>query len=162
MTVMFCFMQLGGVVKPNDGKCHMTDSTPNADGTIDYDKWDELVSFSYSPPKDILSISLTFFPQDFPSIGQIAEKLDEFDIIPIFAVVRNFQDLYGVQAITTFSVTTCTKCIGITLEINKATVRTIMFLHADAMHLHNGLVTVSMCLCDLCILTDSPLLSSKI
>ena len=35
--------------------------------------------------------------QDFPSIGQIAEKLDEFDIIPILAVVERFQELYAVR-----------------------------------------------------------------
>ena len=36
-------MKLGGVVKPNDGKCHMDDVTLNQDGTIDYADWDTLV-----------------------------------------------------------------------------------------------------------------------
>jgi protocadherin alpha len=63
---------LGGVVKPNDGQCHM--GSLRDDGTRQYEEWDTL---------------------DYPSIGQIAEKLDEFDIIPIFAVVRGFQDLYS-------------------------------------------------------------------
>ena len=35
--------------------------------------------------------------QDYPSIGQIVEKLDQFDIISIFAVTENFQELYQVQ-----------------------------------------------------------------
>jgi protocadherin alpha len=67
---------LGGVIKPNDGECHMQggEAIENPDGTLDYNLWDRL---------------------DYPSIGQVAEKLDEFDIIPIFAVVRSFQDLYG-------------------------------------------------------------------
>jgi hypothetical protein len=67
---------LGGVIEPNDGMCHMgpEESTLNSDGTIEYNAWDRL---------------------DFPSIGQIAEKLDEFDIIPILAVVERFQDLYA-------------------------------------------------------------------
>lgn len=37
--------------------------------------------------------------QDYPSIGQIAEKLFEFDIIPIFAVVGGIQDIYNVIAL---------------------------------------------------------------
>ncbi|CAI8001615.1 Integrin beta-1, partial [Geodia barretti] len=75
MQAIVC-TNLGGVIEPNDGMCHMgpMESTTNSDGTIEYNAWDRL---------------------DFPSIGQIAEKLDEFDIIPILAVVERFQELYA-------------------------------------------------------------------
>ena len=37
--------------------------------------------------------------QDYPSIGQIAEKLFEFDVIPIFAVVESIQNIYNVTVV---------------------------------------------------------------
>ena len=51
---------------------------------------------SYIHRVSILLVYTSYFFQDFPSIGQIAEKLDEFDIIPILAVVQGFRDLYEV------------------------------------------------------------------
>ena len=43
-----------------------------------------------------LSVLSLYNWQDYPSIGQISEKLDEFDIIPIFAVVETIQEIYNV------------------------------------------------------------------
>lgn len=85
---------------------------PTNDNPVDYAEWDELVHFyihlnpwnkdtllllhSYIHRVSILLVYASYFFQDFPSIGQIAEKLDEFDIIPILAVVQGFRDLYEV------------------------------------------------------------------
>ena len=47
----------------------------------------------------MLQLNMAYTPyniQDYPSIGQIAEKLFEFDVIPIFAVVDNIQNIYSV------------------------------------------------------------------
>ena len=45
------------------------------------------------PPHLSLSLSL----QDYPSVGQIAEKLRQFDIIPIFAAEENAKPFYDVR-----------------------------------------------------------------
>ncbi|EDO45831.1 predicted protein, partial [Nematostella vectensis] len=58
--------KLGGIVTPNDGQCHLSNSGV-------YTKSDEL---------------------DYPSIAQLHEKLLQKQIQPIFAVTGNVTDLY--------------------------------------------------------------------
>ena len=46
--------------------------------------------------------TFTDFPpsaQDYPSIGQIAEKLRDNDIIPIFAAEENAKPIYDVRMV---------------------------------------------------------------
>ncbi|XP_029179548.2 integrin beta-1 [Acropora millepora] len=58
--------KLGGIVTPNDGKCHL-----DSNGY-------------YTKSKD----------QDYPSIAQLHEKLQESNVLPIFAVTKQFASLY--------------------------------------------------------------------
>ncbi|MGH0120717.1 UNVERIFIED_CONTAM: hypothetical protein FKN15_031646 [Acipenser sinensis] len=57
--------KLGSILTPNDGKCHLEGNR--------YTKSNEL---------------------DYPSVGQLAQKLDENNIQPIFAVTTNMQSVY--------------------------------------------------------------------
>ncbi|XP_015214761.1 integrin beta-2 [Lepisosteus oculatus] len=57
--------KLGAILTPNDGKCHLENNR--------YTKSDEL---------------------DYPSVGQLAQKLSENNIQPIFAVTDNVQNVY--------------------------------------------------------------------
>lgn len=59
--------KLGGIVTPNDGKCHL-----DKDGN--YVKANEM---------------------DYPSIAQLHEKLQQSDILPIFAVTKGVASLYS-------------------------------------------------------------------
>lgn len=104
-------------MRPNDGKCHMEGQSPDSTGNIVYNQWNVQVNRYLSLPQNqqfimpyIHSCMCTYFLytiiyvyniytsyiQDYPSIGQIAEKLFEFDVIPIFAVVDNIQNIYSV------------------------------------------------------------------
>lgn len=58
--------KLGGIVTPNDGKCHLNSNR-------EYDKSNE---------------------QDYPSLAQLHEKLRDSNILPIFAVTNVVSDLY--------------------------------------------------------------------
>ncbi|RXM27970.1 Integrin beta-2 [Acipenser ruthenus] len=57
--------KLGSILTPNDGKCHLEGNR--------YTKSNEL---------------------DYPSVGELAQKLDENNIQPIFAVTTNMQSVY--------------------------------------------------------------------
>ena len=41
-------LQLGGVVRPHDGKCHMEDLKPDSTGNIVYQHWDHLVKLIHT------------------------------------------------------------------------------------------------------------------
>lgn len=64
--------KLAGVVRPNDGTCRIS-GQPTMSTPVEYDDWDT---------------------QDYPSVGQIAEALREFDIIPIFAAEMSALPIY--------------------------------------------------------------------
>lgn len=59
--------KLGGIVTPNDGECH-------------------LGSNGYYTKSNYL---------DYPSLAQLHEKLQESNVLPIFAVTKEFTSLYG-------------------------------------------------------------------
>lgn len=63
--------KLGGIVTPNDGKCHL-----KKDVQGDYD--------FYSKSNEM----------DYPSLAQLHDRLQQSNIIPIFAVVKDVSSLY--------------------------------------------------------------------
>uniref|UniRef100_A0A8C1MBM3 Integrin beta n=1 Tax=Cyprinus carpio TaxID=7962 RepID=A0A8C1MBM3_CYPCA len=62
--------KLGGIVRPNDGKCHLENNIV------------------------FLSFQCFFFLQDYPTISQLVDTLSDNNIQTIFAVTKEFQNLY--------------------------------------------------------------------
>lgn len=76
MSLIITIMQLAGIFQPHDGNCYV--SRLSSTSNLDYTMWN------------------TF---DHPSIGQVRMKLQENDIIPIFATISDIQDAYMVSTL---------------------------------------------------------------
>ena len=92
--------QLGGVVTPHPGTCLMDQS--NTDRVVEYVQDVKYVRIVGRGPL-VVTCAHNFkslhciLPQDYPSIGQLTDKLALYDILPIFAVTSEVHDLYSVR-----------------------------------------------------------------
>lgn len=91
--------KLGGIVLPNDGKCHLEDNVytmshyyVSSSGLFflreQLKMWAMLNELPFSVSKD------------YPSIAHLVQKLSDNNIQTIFAVTEEFQPVYQVSAVT--------------------------------------------------------------
>lgn len=94
--------KLGGIVLPNDGKCHLENNVYTMSHYYVSCSW--LVSLwkGWKCEGNLIEPSFSLL-KDYPSIAHLVQKLSDNNIQTIFAVTEEFQPVYQVSAATLIS-----------------------------------------------------------